>query len=171
MLKMIVIIVLGWFIINNLYICACGTIEEAFYSKFLHSRHNLEKLKNDILRYPTTKEGLILLCKNISNIKGWKGSYDDDFCNANEIDNKYVYRNVNGKIIFYSKGKNEVDEQGFGDDMREPITIFEHREAKNLKFILFNSIYISFFLGVIFTMIVLKNRKRSKVIVLKQHKH
>ncbi|MFK5975192.1 MAG: type II secretion system protein GspG [Sulfurovum sp.] len=157
----IIIIVLGWFIYNLASMTLCQTRNEGIYNHGLHIKQNIENLKNDILRYPTTEEGLLFLCKNVSNLKGWKGSYDDDFCEFNKNE-KYVYKNLDGVVVFYHKGQNEKDEYGFGDDIREEITTLEYRKAKNLKIILFNSIYLSFFLGVIFTMVALKRVKKEE---------
>jgi hypothetical protein len=120
----------------------------------------VENLKNDILRYPSSEEGLKFLCKNIGEIKSWNGVYNENFCSSSKI-NDYVYKNINSVIIFYYKGENKIDEYGFGDDMRENTRIFEQREAKKLKQILFNSIYISFFFGAIVTFLFLNRRKKE----------
>ena len=121
-------------------------------------KKGIEKLKQDIKRYPTTKEGLQFLCNNLSAERLWRGPYLDGLCKMGI--KKIVYYNINNKVILYHMGTNGIDEYTFGDDVREPLPYEQKKNQKRVYFFLFNGIFFGFLLGIIFSFISSRIKRR-----------
>jgi type II secretion system protein G len=84
----------------------------------------LYRFGTDCHRLPTTDEGLQVLLKAPSNTPSWRGPYlkkliiPKDYWGENFI---YYYpsRHSPERFDLYSKGKNNIDEQGDGDDVSQ----------------------------------------------------
>ena len=163
MIKIIVISVSLFFILNMyiLKFSLTDTRDELFRFKLNIVEEKLNILKKNIGRYPTTEEGLMFLCKNITNVKYWEGPYFIDRC-QHYISNKLIYKNINNTMIIYHMGINGIDEYSFGDDIRNLPYSLNKRKKEGLIFILSNSIFLSFILGLM-TILLFQKIKETKV--------
>ncbi len=121
-------------------------------------KESIHRLNQDIKRYPTTKEGLMFLCKNVSNEELWKGPYQIGLCEMN-IKN-VIYFNINEEIILYHVGTNGINEYTFGDDVRESLPYDERNNQKRIYIFLFNGVFFGFLIGNVFRCLLSRSKRK-----------
>ena len=148
------------FIISNIFLLKTyDTRDELYRFELSVVEKSLDAFKKDIGRYPNTQEGLSILCQNISQLTQWKAPYFQYSCKS--LQKTMAYRNIDGEVILYHLGDNQIDEYTFGDDVRKPLPYIQRREEERLYFFIVNSIFLGFLLGSIFTLFLFSQKRRT----------
>ncbi len=115
----------AWLTVFSILAAACGQIktspEECMRMTMSTLATGLLILQLDIGRYPTDTEGLRVLLSANHNDPKWRGPYiTEEQWLVDHWDQLYVYRPRHQPkpcYILYSKGENQVDDGGLGDDI------------------------------------------------------